>query len=47
MKKDENAVFTVREAVAGLWRKGAALQWSVPDGFDAIPGPPLHAVLLS
>ena len=32
MKKDEDAAASVREAVAGLWRKGAALAWDVPAG---------------
>ena len=32
MKKGEDAAVSVREAVAGLWRKGAALAWDVPAG---------------
>ncbi len=32
MKKEEDAAVSVREAVAGLWRKGAALAWDVPAG---------------
>ena len=35
MKKGEDATLSLREAVAGLWRKGAALKWSVPDD---VPG---------
>ena len=32
MKKGEDAAVSVRKAVAGLWRKGAALAWDVPSG---------------
>jgi hypothetical protein len=35
MKKGEDATLSVREAVAGLWRKGAALKWDVPED---VPG---------
>ena len=35
MKKGEDATLSLREAVAGLWRKGAALKWSVPED---VPG---------
>lgn len=38
MKKDDDAAVTVREAVAGLWRKGAALEWSVPQELEEVPG---------
>ena len=36
MKKGADATLSVREAVAGLWRKGAALQWATPEG--EVPG---------
>ena len=36
MKKGSNAVQTVRECVADLWRKGAAMQWPVPAGAKAV-----------
>ena len=40
MKKGEDGTLTLREAVAGLWRKGAALKWDVPED---VPGQPsLH-----
>ena len=39
MKKEEDAAVSVREAVAGLWRKGAALAWDVPAGPTAGPLP--------
>ena len=40
MKKGEDGTLTLREAVAGLWRKGAALKWDVPED---VPGqPPWH-----
>ena len=43
MKKGEDGTLTLREAVAGLWRKGAALTWDVPED---VPGqPPLHLLL--
>lgn len=35
MKKGEDATLSLREAVAGLWRKGAALKWDVPED---VPG---------
>ena len=35
MKKGEDATLSLREAVAGLWRKGAALKWEVP---EHVPG---------
>ena len=35
MKKGEDAALTVRDSVAGLWRKGAALTWDVPED---VPG---------
>jgi fatty acid synthase len=35
MKRGEDATLTLREAVAGLWRKGAALKWEVPED---VPG---------
>lgn len=31
MKKGDDATLSLREAVAGLWRKGAALKWAVPE----------------
>ena len=34
MKKGSNAAETVRDGVAGLWRKGANMKWSVPAGAD-------------
>ena len=34
MKKGSNAAETVREGVAGLWRKGADMKWSVPAGAE-------------
>ena len=37
MKKGEDATLPLREAVAGLWRKGAALKWDVPED---VPGQP-------
>ena len=37
MKKGEDGTLTLREAVAGLWRKGAALKWDVPED---VPGQP-------
>lgn len=37
MKKGEDATLSVREAVAGLWRKGAALKWATPPT-EAVPG---------
>ncbi len=40
MKKGEDAAESVREAVAGLWRKGAALTWDVPAG--PIAGAPVY-----
>ena len=36
MKKGDDATLSLREAVAGLWRKGAALKWSTPEGY--VPG---------
>ena len=36
MKKGSNAVETVRECAADLWRKGAAMQWPVPAEAKAI-----------
>ena len=36
MKKGDDATLSVREAVAGLWRKGAALKWATPAG--DVPG---------
>ena len=45
MKKDEDAAVSVREAVAGLWRKGAALTWDVPAG--PVAGGASHQDLLS
>ena len=36
MKKGSNAVETVRECAADLWRKGAAMQWPVPADAKAI-----------
>ena len=35
MKKGEDATLSLREGVAGLWRKGAALKWDVPED---VPG---------
>ena len=35
MKKGEDATLTLRDSVAGLWRKGAALTWDVPED---VPG---------
>ncbi|CAL8464659.1 g4194 [Coccomyxa elongata] len=32
MKKGDDATLSLREAVAGLWRKGAALKWAVLEG---------------
>jgi acyl transferase domain-containing protein len=37
MKKGDDATLSVREAVAGLWRKGAALKWATPD-MEEMPG---------
>ena len=34
MKKGSNAAETVRDGVAGLWRKGADMKWSVPAGAE-------------
>lgn len=42
MKKGDDATLSLREAVAGLWRKGAALKWAVPEG----PVPGQHLCLL-
>jgi fatty acid synthase len=36
MKKGDDATLSLREAVAGLWRKGAALKWSTPE--EGVPG---------
>ena len=36
MKKGSNAVETVRECASDLWRKGAAMQWPVPEDAKAI-----------
>ena len=45
MKKGEDGTLTLREAVAGLWRKGAALTWDVPED---VPGlPPSHLLCYS
>ena len=45
MKKGSNAAETVRDGVAGLWRKGANMKWSVPAGADkAAVGKALLAV---
>ena len=39
MKKGEDAEISIREAVAGLWRKGAAMTWEVqPAGSDRLTG---------
>ncbi|KAK9904717.1 hypothetical protein WJX75_001194 [Coccomyxa subellipsoidea] len=38
MKKGDDATLSLREAVAGLWRKGAALKWSTPEeGVPELP----------
>lgn len=39
MKKGEDATLSLREAVAGLWRKGAALKWSVPEDVPGVRWP--------
>ena len=40
MKKGEDGTLTVRDAVAGLWRKGAALTWDVPEDVPGLPSLP-------
>ena len=43
MKKGEDGTLTLRDSVAGLWRKGAALTWDVPED---VPGLPMHPHML-
>lgn len=46
MKKGDDATLSLREAVAGLWRKGAALKWDVPEEVPGTSRPVLAALMV-